>query len=435
LKGGQVDKRSDCFTVRRSVDLEPTIYTYDPAVSRQKKAVLISPGSPAFQQILKECLEDGVLCEIALKTKDPLEDYLKQLYKDTSHPCQGCSKTSQGGAAIGICPLTEPCFHKINNAKITNVKVIKQQQAKLYKLYFSLTFQNKLKPKSEEIVGILTNEEFETLAVGEEELGFLENEQLDIQDVKPKLTVAVFDSIKAVADQQIEPLIKQKLVFYDLPLVEEKKTKLQCYNRRIRREHLEGLISGKREFDAGRWQANYESLMKREEEALATTVTTKLVSLLVVNTEKIRYKVNLDNGASIEASAVLGLSNAEVTCQVCRKPITEGFATQDTFYVCKDCTLQSIDTGQIYSKKAVVKLDETLNEFIGQNEGFVCTVCGKKHSRLLEFKCSWDDSSVCIYHYELCDVCGKAFSKHNLKFTDQFQRQLCPDHAYTYKEH
>ena len=47
----------------------------------------------------------------------------------------------------------------------------------------------------------------------------------------------------------------------------------------------------------------------------------------------------------------------------------------------------------------------------------------------LEFKCSHDNSSICIYHYGLCDVCGKVFSKLNLTYTDEFKRQLCPKHA------
>jgi hypothetical protein len=97
--------------------------------------------------------------------------------------------------------------------------------------------------------------------------------------------------------------------------------------------------------------------------------------------------------------------------------------------VCGSCVRQSIDSGKVYSKKAALKTDETLNEYIEKDAGFVCSVCGKRHSRLLEFKCSHDNSSVCIYHYDLCDTCGKVFSKLNLSYTDEFKRKLCPKHA------
>lgn len=80
-------------------------------------------------------------------------------------------------------------------------------------------------------------------------------------------------------------------------------------------------------------------------------------------------------------------------------------------------------------KKAPLKLDETLNEYFEQDAGFVCSVCGKKHSRLLEFKCSYDDSSVCIFHFDHCDLCGEVFSKLNLTSTREFKRKLCPKHA------
>jgi hypothetical protein len=88
-----------------------------------------------------------------------------------------------------------------------------------------------------------------------------------------------------------------------------------------------------------------------------------------------------------------------------------------------------VDTGNIYSKKAALSLDETLNEYFEHESGFVCAVCGKRHSPLLEFKCSHDNSSVCIHHYDFCYICGKVFSKSNLTYTDEFKRKLCPKHA------
>jgi transposase-like protein len=128
----------------------------------------------------------------------------------------------------------------------------------------------------------------------------------------------------------------------------------------------------------------------------------------------------------------LGLNQTiEVTCPICKKTFTEGYATQDSQYVCANCIKQSIDSGKVYSKKAALSFDDTLDEYIEQGAGFVCSVCGKRHSRLLEFKCSHDGSSVCIQHYGFCDVCGsgKVYSKDNLFYTDEFKHQLCPKHA------
>jgi hypothetical protein len=152
--------------------------------------------------------------------------------------------------------------------------------------------------------------------------------------------------------------------------------------------------------------------------------------VLIVNTVKVRFEVKLDNKSTIHASLTLGINHTpEVSCSICRQNITEGYATQDALYVCENCIRQSIDTAKIYSIKAPMRLDEKLHEYIEPDAGFVCSVCGKRYSRLLEFKCSHDNSSVCIYHYELCDVCGKVFSKLNLSHTDEFKKQLCPKHA------
>jgi hypothetical protein len=179
-----------------------------------------------------------------------------------------------------------------------------------------------------------------------------------------------------------------------------------------------------------KWQASYDTLVKREEESYTTNIAVKFLNLLVVNTAKIKFEVKLDNKAAINCNFTLGINQPlDATCPVCHNSFTEGYATQDGFYVCSDCTRQSVDTAKVYSKKASLALDEKLNEYIEKDGGFVCTVCGKKHSKLLEFKCSHDNSSVCIYHTGTCSVCGKVFSKLNLKYTSDFQRQLCPKHA------
>ncbi len=240
----------------------------------------------------------------------------------------------------------------------------------------------------------------------------------------------VFDKLRKVADEKLAAILKEKLVLFDLPLSKEKKSKLRSFDKRLRRERREKVISRKHDFDIPQWQASYEALLKREEESYITNIAVKFINLLVINTSVIRFEVNLDNNSTIKSSFILGINHTSaVTCPICRKTFSEGYATQDALYVCGNCVRQSIDTAKIYSRKAALKLDETLNEYFEQESGFICSVCGKRHSRLLEFKCSHDNSSVCIYHYGLCDVCGKVFSKLNLSYAEDFNRQLCPKHA------
>jgi hypothetical protein len=224
-------------------------------------------------------------------------------------------------------------------------------------------------------------------------------------------------------------MLKEKLVLFDLPLTKEKDAKLKTFDKKLRRERLEQAINSKYDLDLHKWQATYEVLLRKEEESLTTKIIVKFINLLVINTTKVTFEVNLDNNATVHSALVLGINHTpEVNCPICRNSFSEGYATQDSLYVCGSCIRQSIDTGKIYSKKAALKLDETLNEYFEQDAGFVCSVCGKKHSRLLEFKCSHDNSSVCILHYDHCDLCGEIFSKLNLTSTHEFKRKLCPKH-------
>lgn len=431
-KEGEITEQSDeVFTVKYPNETSPKEYTYQPAVSREKKIPLITPGSPAFQQILKECLENGVLCQILLNPKENFEALLKKYFKDLPFACEDCDKVTMGEEVISTCVKSPPCYHQINNGKIVSIKVIKKEPVRYFQFYFSATFQNKLRPRNEETITILVDEECNIVSAGDfSDDTILKNEAIEIQDFKAKLEAAVFDKLKTVADEKLDTILKEKLTLFDLALSKEKKSKLRSFDKRLRRERREKVISRKHDFDIPQWQANYEALLKREEESFITNIAVKFINLLVINTTKIRFEVNLDNNSTIKSSFILGVNHtSEVTCPICRKTVYEGYATQDSLYVCKSCIRQSIDTAKIYSKKAVLTLDETLNEYFEHDSGFVCSVCGKRHSRLLEFKCSHDNSSVCIHHYGLCDICGKVFSKLNLSYTEEFKRQLCPTHA------
>lgn len=430
-KSGQIaGENSEVFTVTFPDDAEAHQYTYEPTVARQTKAQLITAGSPAFQQILRDCLENGAPCQIQVKPKGDMEALIRKYFKDTAFDCHNCYETS-GAEPTHICVKSQLCHHQINNGKIVSVEVGKSEPQKFFLFYYTATFQNKLRPKNEELIPILMDEKGNIVPADTfSEDNLLCNEAIELEDAKTKLKPEVFTNLKYSADEKLSALLQQKVMLYDLPLGKEKKAKTRSFEKRLRRERREQVISKRHNFDYIKWQASYDTLVKREEESYTTSIAVKFLNLLVVNTAKVKFEVKLDNKAAINCSFTLGINQPlEATCPVCHNSFTEGYATQDGLYVCGDCTRQSVDTAKVYSKKAALSLDEKLNEYLEKDGGFVCTVCGKKHSKLLEFKCSHDNSSVCIYHTGTCSVCGKVFSKLNLKYTADFQRQLCPKHA------
>jgi len=429
-QGKIAGENGEVFTVTYPDDAEPHEYTYESSVARKTKAQLITAGSPAFQQILRECLENGAPCQVQVKPKSDMEAVIRKYFKDQAFDCQSCYETSDS-KPVHICVKPQHCIHRINNGKIVSVEVGKSEPQKFFLFYYSVTFQNKLRAKNEEIICILLDEKGNTVtseAVSEDNL--LCNEAIELQDAKNKLKPEIFENIKYAADEKLYALLQQKVMLFDLPLGKEKKAKIRSFEKRLRRERREHVISKRHDFDYVKWQASYDTLVKREEESYTTSVVVKFVNLLVINTARVKFEVKLDNKAAFNCSFTLGINQPlEVTCPICHGAFNEGYATQDGLYVCGDCTRQSVDTARIYSKKAALSLDEKLGEYVEKDGGFVCTVCGKKYSKLLEFKCSHDNSSVCIYHTGTCSVCGKVFSKLNLKYTSDFQRQLCPKHA------
>jgi hypothetical protein len=436
-KGGEIiNKANDVVAVKYPDEATPQEYTFQPALSRERKIALLTTGSPAFQQMLKECLETGVLCQVQLRPKQDFETLLKTFFKDSPFICGNCPEVVLGEEKVSLCTKHQPCYHSIKNGKIFSINVTRKEPVRYFQFYFSAAFQNKLRPKNEEIISMLIDEEGNVVKVGDSGIdNILKNAALDIQDFKTKLKLEHFDALKKVANQELGAILTEKLVLFDLPLGKEKKSKLRSFEKRLRRERREQTISRKHDFDYQKWQANYETLLKREEDSYITNIAVKFINLLVINTTRVTVEVNLGNNAVIHSSLIMGISLApEVTCPICKKIIFEGYATHDSLYVCGACFRQSIDTAKIYSKKAALRLDETLNEWIERDSGFVCSVCGKRHSKLLEFRCSCDNSSVCIHHYGLCDVCGKVFSKLNLSYTEEFKRKLCPTHAFPHAE-
>jgi hypothetical protein len=418
------------FTVTYPNQEQTQEYTYQPSLAREKNIPLLTSGSPAFQQILRECLENGAPCQIQIKPKYDIEALVRKHFKDTPFDCEKCHKITADGKNVIICTKPQPCYHKINNGKIAAVNITKTEPRRYFLFFYSATFQNRLRPKNEETITVLIDEKGNVEPEDFDPEVLLQNEALQIQDLKTKIKPDLFETLKVAADQKLGGVLKEKVALYDLPLSKEKKDKLKSFIKRLRRERREQVISKTHNFDYAQWQSNFEALLKREEEAYLTSVAVKFVNLLIVNTCKVKFELHLNNKASLSGAFILGINHAcEVLCPICHRTFIEGYATQDGFYVCPDCIRQSTDTGKIYSKKASLSRDETLNEYLERDAGFVCSVCGKKHSHLLEFKCTHDNSSVCIYHYDLCDMCGKVFSKLNLTYTDEFQRKLCPKHA------
>ncbi|MGE5575528.1 MAG: hypothetical protein ACM3UL_05275, partial [Ignavibacteria bacterium] len=378
-------------------------YTYQPGVSRERKIPLISTGSPTFQQILRESIENGVLSQILLKPKDQWDSVVKNVFKELPFNCQTCKLVTLGDEEFRLCLKTKPCYHQIINAKISSIKIDKTDPVKYFLFCFSVTFRNKLRPKSEEIITVLLDEKGNCPSIDFELDNLLKDETVEIQNLKGKLSVDVYTQLKQDADQKVAAILREKVAIFDLPLSKEKSHKLKSFQKRFRRERKEQVISKKHDFDFQKWQSNYEILLRREEEAYITNISVKFFNLLVINTAKIKFEIILDNQATINSAFILGIDcRADVTCPICKKTFYEGYATQDGKYVCEGCIRQSIDTGKIYSKKASLTLDEKLKDYIEAEEGFVCSVCGKKYSRLLEFKCSHDNSSICISHYDLC---------------------------------
>ena len=214
-----------------------------------------------------------------------------------------------------------------------------------------------MRPRNEEIITLLIDEKGNIASEDCEGKNILDTGTLEIQDLKSKIKSAVFDELKTVADKKLEDLLKEKLVLFDLTLSKEKEAKLKNFDKRLRRQRLEEAITNKYDLDSQKWQATYEMLLKREEESLTTNIAVKFINLLVINTSKVSIEVTLDNNATIHSSIILGINHTpQVTCPICRNTFSEGYATQDSLYVCTSCIRQSIDYGKNLFEKSSSKI-------------------------------------------------------------------------------
>ncbi len=221
-KKGEIKKQpQDVFTITFP-DASSQEYTYQPAVSREKKIPLIAPGSPAFRQILHECLENVAPSQILLNPKGNFEASLKTYFKDSSFDCEDCHKIALGEETVSVCIKPQPCFHRINNGQIVSVWIVKEEPVRFFQFYFSVVFQNKLRPKSEEIITVLVDEKAGVVSVGNPEESLFKTEAVEIQDVMARLRNVDFDGLKAAADEKLAALLRQKLALFDLPLLKDR---------------------------------------------------------------------------------------------------------------------------------------------------------------------------------------------------------------------
>ena len=93
-----------------------------------------------------------------LNLKEEFEALLKGYFKDSPVACQDCEKVTVENEIFSTCEKSPPCYHQINNGKIVSAKIIKKEPVRYFQFYFSATFQNKLRPKNEETITVLIDE-------------------------------------------------------------------------------------------------------------------------------------------------------------------------------------------------------------------------------------------------------------------------------------
>lgn len=424
-EGGKVvDVCEEYFTIELPDFLNPRKYTYQPAVSREKKIELVATGSQAFEGIVRECLSKGIMSSISLKAKDGPEAYLKNFFKDSDYSCEFCEKADVGGKEISFCTKSPRCYHRINNSKIQSIRILNSGIIRLFQFYFSVLFKNRLR-KNEEITKILVDEKGSVY-----DCDILENPGLEFIDSRETIEIKLFDKLKAVTDETLDFILKDKQNIFDMLLKKQVTNRIKSLEKRLEEEKLQRSISKKNwHFNENEWKIKKDAVLQREGESLKTQLSIKFINLLFITTEKLDFEIHLTNKSKICSSYIVGVTkSAEIECPCCERAFSNGYATEDGLYLCEDCIRQSLETGKIYSKNFNLAIDNTTNEYIEENEGFQCSVCGKLNSRFFEFRCSHDGSSVCYNCYTICAKCAKLFSIKNVERCRDSGNQYCNKH-------
>lgn len=422
-KGAVNDVSEEYFTIKTPSLLSPLKYTYKPAIAHEKKIDLIATGSPAFNGIIEECLKEGILCSIDVNSSIGVENFIKNFFKVGEFQCEHSERISINGKDYYFCTNDPKCFHKINNAKISKIKIEKKKPEMLIQFFYSVFFNNKLK-KNEEMISIILDEEGNPIHAN-----ILNDSSLKFSDSKEKISPEFFDKINPGANELLDKIITDKKEIFDLQLKKEIDRKLIVLESKIDEDKLQKSISKKWKFNEKEWQLKKDSILSKERESLDTFVTVKFTNLLLMKTDVISFEIELDNSSSIKSQFILGIEKSiKVKCPSCNKEIYESYATEDKNCLCLECINQSIETGNLYSKKFKLNEDNTSKEFIESEVGFKCTVCNKQNSALFEFKCTKDKSKVCYNCFDYCSKCKDIFSVKNLQKTRKTNKLYCSTH-------
>ena len=423
-EGKLTDVCDEFFEIEYPRSLGPTKFTYQPAIARERKIHLIATGSPALEEIIQECLAKGNLASISLKTGEDPQTYLKNFFKDTPYSCDYCETITLEDKEISFCTTTPRCYQKINNGKITTIEIVRKQPFWLFQFYFSVFFKNKLR-KNEEMVKILVDEEGNNY-----DFDILAQDQFEFTDSEEKMDLDLYDKLKSVVDEKLDSILKDKQIVFDLLLKRQVTGRLRNLKRQLEEEKLERSISKKdTNFDEDKWKADKDATLQREGESLKTVVSIKFLNLLSIRTEKVFFEINLHNNSKIDSSFIVGIdSPARIICSGCGKTFYEGYATEEGSYLCIDCIKQTVDAGKIYSKDCNLPVDAITNEYIEKERSFQCSVCRRLNSKLFEFKCNHNGSSVCINCCTSCTTCGKLFSISNATKSKESGRIYCNEH-------
>ncbi len=423
--GELVEISEEIFQVKYPHSVAQKEFTYQPLIARERNISLMGTGTPAFQQILKESLEKGILCSAEIIQCDTIESLLKNYFKDSSYGCPDCDVTKVGKSSCYICIKSPPCCHRVNNGSVESTKVASQHNIELFQFYFSVTFQSRLRPKSEELIVLLFDENGQYY-----DKNILDSTHTELKESNLAIDLKIFDKMKSVSDQKLDTVIKNKLSVFDAALVNDLRKKLRTFDKRLKNERREIIFSKRAEdFSESEWKKNHDKLLQNEEQSLKTQVSIKFLNLLIAQTEKIDLEIQLSNGCKIPSTFIRGITQPQIQCPNCGNTIFEGYCTEDKAYLCLDCVHQSIETGKLFANTQSLIPDPYLGEYLEKNEGFRCSVCGQQGSKLLQYNCSYDNSAVCVQHYDTCDSCKRIFSLRNLLTTQRSKKKLCFEHS------
>jgi hypothetical protein len=424
-EGGIIkDISEEYFTIKLPGATSPIKYTYQPAIATEKKLSHIAVGSTAFEEIIKKCLNKGVLSSAKIINKIPVEDSLKNFFKDYDYHCEESEKITINKKEYFVCTHANKCFHKINNAKIESIKITNSYPIEFYLFVYSILLNNKLK-KNEEIINLLLDKEGNPL-----DTEVLKNNSIDLIDSKSNITTSLFDKLNTSANELIDVSLVGKKQVFDLQLKKQINQKMLSLERKIDDERLQKKIAKKNKSNEQEWKLRKGNQLNKERDALETFVSIKFKNFLCLNSEKIHYEIKLNNGAVINSSIVLGIDNKlSVNCSSCDELHSEGYGTEDGKYLCKECINQSLDSNKFYSKNYKLTNENTLNEFIENENVLKCSVCNKQNSKSFLFKCNNNKSFVCVNCFDFCNKCEGLFSIKNLISSKKSNYFFCPDHT------